>query len=95
METSIHDVVKHIQKVLPTYNNNSIYPYDLEDAMLLWMNQVVDFARKQPHLASRVEGGIPKCDLEDLGKDLDNGWVLCILLMTYFPQLDSKRLSQF
>jgi hypothetical protein len=82
-------VLDHIGKAFTTHDTSLMYPYDLEDALLLWMNQCLNFASNYPPLKNRILEGYPKNEFEDLGRDFSSGWMMVIILILYFPESDT------
>ncbi|KAJ3299477.1 Calmodulin-regulated spectrin-associated protein 1 [Borealophlyctis nickersoniae] len=84
-EITVESVVAHL-RCFPTFDAGRLYPYDVEDAMLIWINQcIADFRSSQS--SSDLE------DLEDLAKDTIDGRGFCLLFSSYFPShMDIKRI---
>ncbi|TPX63387.1 hypothetical protein SpCBS45565_g06658 [Spizellomyces sp. 'palustris'] len=79
-DVSVGNIVDHIGKRFTTFDVSSIYPYDLEDALLVWANRCVIEMRETTEMESVRE-------LEDLVKDLSDGVILCGMVRYYFPAL--------
>ncbi|KAJ3411880.1 Calmodulin-regulated spectrin-associated protein 1 [Chytridiales sp. JEL 0842] len=91
---TIDDIVDHLKKTFPTFNEFTSYPYDLEDALLLWINLCAATLRElppsPPSSASTQESSPPPIPLvlqkwteaEDLLR-LKDGRGLCILAAFY------------
>ena len=83
----IDNVVDHLKTVFEGFDSSLMYPYDLEDSMLIWLNQCILYAKRNLGKFAQValDGSLESLpDVEDLGKDLMDGRVLCLLLMLYF-----------
>ena len=88
-QTKVDDVVKQLCK-FSEFDADNMYPYDLEDAMLCWMNLCLSAARSHPQLEKLVMD-YEEDEFEDFGKDVQGGWMFCILLLYYYPDLiDAK-----
>lgn len=88
---SVELVVDHLQVNFTSFDSAEMYPYDLEDAMLQWLNLCRSEASLDKHITSRVKGNLPADDLDDLCKSADQGWILCLLLVKYFPHVAEKN----
>jgi hypothetical protein len=67
------------------YDKDLDYPFDIEDAFLIWMQQC--FKVLKPGLEIDYE-------FEDLTKDLDGGWLLVLVISQYFSiEFDHQKLS--
>ncbi|KAL2919579.1 hypothetical protein HK105_200491 [Polyrhizophydium stewartii] len=89
--TSVDVVVAHLTNGFASFDPQHMYPYDLEDAMLIWVNQcllAVKHSRGDAAspTADAVRGDVGDiCELDDLAKGLQDGRALCGLFAAYFP----------
>ncbi|KAI8900905.1 hypothetical protein BC833DRAFT_580137 [Globomyces pollinis-pini] len=84
---SIDPIVEYMGKTFPDFNESQNYPYDIEDALLMWMNQCLIVLKQTSDFKDVNE-------FEELSKDLDDGWMLCQVLEGYFGHLkDPKNVS--
>ncbi|KAJ8331588.1 hypothetical protein QVD99_001857 [Batrachochytrium dendrobatidis] len=86
----IATVVNHLTHNFTQYNPALIYPYDLEDAMLVWANQCIVSVQKHqssPSKSITTSNGTSSdmSDLDDIGKDTFDGRVICLILSRYYP----------
>ncbi|KAJ3000568.1 hypothetical protein HDV02_004863 [Globomyces sp. JEL0801] len=80
---SIDPIVEYMGKTFPDFNESQNYPYDIEDALLMWMNQCLIVLKQTSDFKDVNE-------FEELSKDLDDGWMLCQVLEGYFGHLKGK-----
>ncbi|KAH6571802.1 hypothetical protein BSLG_009221 [Batrachochytrium salamandrivorans] len=86
----IGSIVAHLSDHFVGYDASLMYPYNLEDAMLVWTNQCL-IAAKRYHQSKSQDSTSPNreivemAELDDLGQDLYDGRAINVLLMTYYP----------
>lgn len=86
---SLEPFVQYLGKNFPSFDETVSYPYDLEDGLLIWMNLCLKETKTQPFLKDKLDYEI--IELEDLAHDLSNGWMLCLAVAGYFPQVKGMK----
>jgi hypothetical protein len=82
-------LVSHLSSTFPNYNSSKLYPYDIEDGLLIWINTASSAINERYTSTPGPTSTLPPVleswrDLQELCKDLRNGTGLCILLAWYF-----------
>ncbi|KAJ3098252.1 Calmodulin-regulated spectrin-associated protein 1 [Phlyctochytrium planicorne] len=81
-EVKVEDITKHLRIAFPNSEGASFHPYDLEDALTIWMNTVATAMRKE--VASSPYPVLDTwTEVDDLSTDLRDGRALCILATFY------------
>ncbi|KAH6577478.1 hypothetical protein BASA62_000855 [Batrachochytrium salamandrivorans] len=94
----IGSIVAHLSDHFVGYDASLMYPYNLEDAMLVWTNQCL-IAAKRYHQSKSQDSTSPNreivemAELDDLGQDLYDGRAINVLLMTYYPDETNAKLT--
>ncbi|KAJ3274880.1 hypothetical protein HDV01_001744 [Terramyces sp. JEL0728] len=80
---SLEPTVKYLTHNFSSFDSTVMYPYDMEDAILIWMNQCLTVLKKHEEYKAYVDH-IPEFD--DLTQDLENGWMMCMAIAGYYPE---------
>ncbi|KAI8913764.1 hypothetical protein DFJ77DRAFT_46509 [Powellomyces hirtus] len=87
----VGNVVDHIRQHFPAYSIATLYPYDLEDALVIWANQCLSLLRthaetpSQPHHLQHHHSMGDLSEIDDFGTGFSCGRVLTFLSTLYFP----------
>jgi hypothetical protein len=76
-------VVKYLEMEFKDYDSSIFYPYDLEDALLMWVNNCLQHFKRADH-TSRFLKDIDGTEIEDIASELDSGWLLALICAQYF-----------
>ena len=77
----LEPTVDYLEKIFPSFDRSLTYPYDIEDALLLWINQCL-ITVKVKNLVPVEDSAI---ELEDLISDADDAWMIALVIFHYFP----------
>lgn len=83
---NLDSMVQYLDRSFETFDSAATYPYDIEDAILMWMNQCFN-KFKQDENTSVFLKDIRLSEFEDLAKDMDNGWMMCMVIASYFRNI--------
>ncbi|KAJ3160887.1 Calmodulin-regulated spectrin-associated protein 1 [Geranomyces michiganensis] len=84
----VGNIVDHIRKRFPAFNIAALYPYDLEDALLIWTNQCLALIRKEaasalPASSRFAQTVMETPDVDELGPGFSDGRVFCLMMCLY------------
>ncbi|KAJ3171994.1 Calmodulin-regulated spectrin-associated protein 1 [Geranomyces variabilis] len=91
------NIVDHIRRRFPTFNIAALYPYDLEDALLIWSNQCLAQLRKEATNALSSSSPLAQAmcdtpDVDELGPGFSDGLVFCLILCLYLPNACERHM---
>jgi hypothetical protein len=88
-ETKSYDMdelVTYMDRHFVGFDSGMTYPFDMEDCLTMWMNQCFPVLYESYGLED-----LRDYEFEDVAKDLDDGWMLPLLIGHYF-QLDVSQI---
>ncbi|KAJ3154000.1 Calmodulin-regulated spectrin-associated protein 1 [Geranomyces variabilis] len=93
----IGNIVDHIRRRFPTFNIAALYPYDLEDALLIWSNQCLAQLRKEATNALSSSSPLAQAmcdthDVDELGPGFSDGGVFCLITCLYLPNACERHM---
>ena len=80
---TIENIVDHLKIRYPSYNPIRLYPFDLEDAIMIWCNQCIHEMNSKSQHSLRLE------EIDDFVVGLKDGMITCQIIQLYFPQVES------
>ncbi|KAJ3140522.1 Calmodulin-regulated spectrin-associated protein 3 [Geranomyces variabilis] len=93
----IGNIVDHIRRRFPSFNIAALYPYDLEDALLIWSNQCLAQLRKEATNALSSSSPLAQAmcdtpDVDELGPGFSDGRVFCLIVCLYLPNACERHM---
>ncbi|KAJ3175240.1 Calmodulin-regulated spectrin-associated protein 1 [Geranomyces variabilis] len=81
----------------PTFNIAALYPYDLEDALMIWSNQCLAQLRKEAPNALPTPSPLAQAlrdtpDVDEPGPGFSDGRVFCLIMCLYLPNACARHM---
>ncbi|KAJ3116335.1 hypothetical protein HK100_001096 [Physocladia obscura] len=89
----VNDIVSHINDKFPKHFAVKNYPYDMEEALLLWFKKVAEYFHSVTNNNQINEWYQAACQANELKYLLLDGTAASVVILTYFEELNLEEVS--